>query len=169
MPELSTTSTSGPSGIAPRLAGHYVLAACKRAGIPDVGPMKLLKLVYIAHGYHLAINGSPLLAVPAEAWKYGPIIRDLYLAVRRYGCKIVPLDLLSEHVPVDGQDHSSYREVIADVVAAYGRYEGLTLAAATHQQGTPWSETRASHGANAVIDDNLLRSYYEKLTVPEGA
>ena len=33
-------------------------------------PMQLLKLVYITHGWHMAVNTDPLFEEPVEAWKH---------------------------------------------------------------------------------------------------
>ncbi|HEY1718789.1 MAG TPA: type II toxin-antitoxin system antitoxin SocA domain-containing protein, partial [Verrucomicrobiae bacterium] len=36
--------------------------------------MKLLKIVYFAHGWHLALRDkSPLIDDTVEAWKFGPV------------------------------------------------------------------------------------------------
>ena len=44
-----------------------------------IGQLKLQKLVYIAHGYYLALTGgNPLVNEPFEAWDYGPVNRTLY-------------------------------------------------------------------------------------------
>lgn len=43
-----------------------------------IDPMKMQKLVYIAHGWGLGFLGEPLITQDIEAWKYGPIISDLY-------------------------------------------------------------------------------------------
>ncbi|MCY4325330.1 MAG: DUF4065 domain-containing protein [Betaproteobacteria bacterium] len=158
-----STVTQSSEGIDPHLAGHYVLAACEAAACRNVRPLKFLKLVYIAHGYHLAIWDGPLLNVPAEAWKYGPVIRDLYFAVRHFGGREIPWGLLAGYVPKEEPDNSSYKEVIAEVIKAYGEYDGLMLSAATHQKGTPWSITRDRYGPDAPIDNELLKNYYKKL------
>ena len=43
-----------------------------------ITPMKLQKMLYLAHGIHLAAYDRPLLKEPIEAWSYGPIIPDVY-------------------------------------------------------------------------------------------
>src|SRR5712691_11530985 len=52
--------------------------------------MKLQKLVYIAHGYYLAYRaGEPLIFEDVKAWQWGPVIVELYEALRQYGAHIV--------------------------------------------------------------------------------
>jgi uncharacterized phage-associated protein len=65
--------------------------------------MQLQKLVYIAHGYTLAILHEPLVRQDIEAWRYGPVIKDLYQVLRQYGSGFV-----TDLIPV------SHRELIAD-------------------------------------------------------
>ena len=45
-------------------------------------PLQLIKLTYIAHGWMLTLYGRPLIVDEVEAWKYGPVIPDLYQATR---------------------------------------------------------------------------------------
>ena len=47
-------------------------------------PMQLLKLVYIAHGTMLGKYSMPLINDKVEAWKYGPVIKPLYDAIKTY-------------------------------------------------------------------------------------
>ena len=50
-----------------------------------VSPMKLQKLVYFAHGWHLAIHNRPLVNEQVEAWKFGPVFSDLYHQIKSFG------------------------------------------------------------------------------------
>src|ERR1700680_3484243 len=43
-----------------------------------ITPLKMQKLVYFAHGWHLALTGRPLLSEPIQAWEYGPVIPTIY-------------------------------------------------------------------------------------------
>src|SRR5262245_11323328 len=47
--------------------------------------MKLQKLVYYAHGWNWALMDKPLLDEQIQAWNFGPVIRTLYRAFRRFG------------------------------------------------------------------------------------
>ena len=40
--------------------------------------MKLQKLVYIAHGWHLGLFDGLLISERVEAWRWGPVIESLY-------------------------------------------------------------------------------------------
>jgi uncharacterized phage-associated protein len=51
--------------------------------------MKLQKLVYITHGWHLAVTGEPLIEEVVYAWPYGPVIPPLYHQLK--GCGARPI------------------------------------------------------------------------------
>jgi uncharacterized phage-associated protein len=51
----------------------------------DLTPMKLQKLVYFAHGWHLALKDQPPIDEEIQAWEYGPVIERLYKSLRHYG------------------------------------------------------------------------------------
>src|SRR5208282_4587731 len=55
-----------------------------------VDPLKLQKLVYFAHGWHLALRDQPLIDELVEAWDYGPVVPSLYHQFKRYGNQSIP-------------------------------------------------------------------------------
>lgn len=67
-----------------RIADEFLKIA-KERGCKDMTPMKLIKLVYLAHGMSLAHCGEPLIRDSIEAWRYGPVIPTLYGQVSAYG------------------------------------------------------------------------------------
>ncbi len=48
--------------------------------------LKLQKLVYMAHGWNLALLGKPLISENIEAWKWGPVIRYAIPRFRELRC-----------------------------------------------------------------------------------
>ena len=124
--------------------------------------MELQKLVYIAHGYSLAILNRPLIKQNAEAWRYGPVIPDLYHALRQYGAGVVrnPINVLPNE-----RLSETDSKLVASVLEAYGRFSGPQLSTMTHREGTPWKEVYDPHASfhSDTIPDRLIKEHYLKL------
>jgi uncharacterized phage-associated protein len=119
-------------------------------------PLQLMKLVYISHGWHLAIRGQYLFGNRIEAWKYGPVIPDLYRATKQFGRNPIPLDLVDEVSSIDPET----RAFLRDVYSKYGHLDGIALSSLTHQSGTPWDQVYEDGVLNLEISDDLIRNYY---------
>lgn len=52
--------------------------------------MKLHRLVYYAHGWHLGFQDTPLLNETLEAWPYGPVVPSILREFGRFGA--MPID-----------------------------------------------------------------------------
>ena len=126
-------------------------------------PLELLKLVYIAHGYHLGFNGQPLVLEEVEAWQYGPVISDLYRAMKRYGGSFVREPV---QVPFYLNTGDSFTDdglsVIRWVFNNYKQLNGIELSSRTHAPNTPWSITWHEYGKNAVISPDLIANHYRE-------
>ncbi|MGH6962497.1 MAG: Panacea domain-containing protein, partial [Dongiaceae bacterium] len=44
----------------------------------EITLLTLMKVIYFAHGWHLARFGQPLVTNHFEAWERGPVVRVLY-------------------------------------------------------------------------------------------
>jgi uncharacterized phage-associated protein len=123
--------------------------------------MQLQKLVYIAHGYTLAILHDPLIDQSVEAWRYGPVIEALYKTLRQYGAGQVtdPIPTpFKEQVPEDA------RAIISTVYEAYSRFSGPQLSTMTHKAGTPWAQVYDPKAFyNQDIPNPLIERYYVDL------
>ena len=62
-------------------------AFLKKAKQSEIGvtQMKLQKLVYIAHGWTLALSAKPLVNQEPEAWDRGPVFPELRDHVKKLG------------------------------------------------------------------------------------
>jgi uncharacterized phage-associated protein len=102
----------------------------------------------------------PLLDEPVQAWRYGPVVPSVYNAVRVFGS--APVTTVSGANP-EFQFSDNEREIMERVVNGYGKYNGITLSAATHNAGTPWSQTWTMFGKNAPISNDLIENFYGEL------
>lgn len=121
--------------------------------------MQLQKLVYIAHGYSLAKLRQPLFHNNIHAFKFGPVIPNLYKTLSQYGAGEVR-DYISTDEPPISED-SQKMEIIREVWQDYGDLSGFELSDLTHRKGTPWSETWRDN-QYGIISDDLIAEYYRQ-------
>lgn len=126
-----------------------------------IKPMKLLKLTYIAQGYYLGLCKKPLFHNEIQAWKYGPVIPDLYEMIKVYNKKPVDIEIIDLHTskklePFD----SDFLQVIWD---NYREYTGLQLSDKTHEKGSPWYKVFANNVLNVNMSNDLIKEYYSKI------
>jgi len=135
--------------------------------------MKLLKLVYLSHGWYLAFYDRPLISEAVLAWRYGPVIKSVYIKFKFYGkCQIESL------ADIDGDGVISNTEVMPSdpaicrfldqVWERYSQYNGLQLSDLTHQDGSPWSNTKNRNGEGAIISTDSIKEYYRQILNTDG-
>lgn len=151
-------------------------------------PMKLLKLVYIAHGWHLAVSGLPLFPEPVQAWKYGPVVPSLFHEFKVFGGQPITqlahasdqwtpgaepsgLDFQVNRPFVPPGDFNTIR-MLEWVWKTYRHKTGPELSELTHKDGTPWSKAVAKMKQDfpnqdwvpgVVIPDLDIREHYLEL------
>ena len=157
----------------PAIANEFVrLAAGEGRALTQ---MQLQKLVYIAHGWNLAINGEPLTVDEPEAWEYGPVYKELRRSLRSYGRDQVTREINNcEYVPGAFEDEpdraalaalsDAERAVIARVYRDYGKFHAFQLSALTHRAGTPWTKVYAGgSGKFDGIPAHMIREHFVEL------
>lgn len=153
---------------------NYFLDLAKRDGTV-LDPMQIQKLVYIAHGFHLALLGKPLIRESVEAWTYGPVIASLYHEFKRFGrgpireqaVEYKSRRLWGHHFHEPSiedctEDSSVTRAFLSEVWDVYGGFTAIQLANMTHELGAPWDTTRKKYpGKESVsIPDDEIKTYY---------
>ncbi|MNE19310.1 hypothetical protein D3C87_988840 [compost metagenome] len=136
-----------------------ILKIAKRAG-KSLTPLQLMKLTYIAHGWSLGLYNKDLFNARIEAWKYGPVIPDLYRATKQYGRGNIPTDLID--VTSSSVDENT-RKFLEWVFAGYGNLDGIQLSSLTHKSGTPWDQVYRDGVMKIEIGDDLIKDHYRKL------
>ena len=144
-----------------RTIANRFLALADQAG-DSLTPMQLLKLVYMAHGWNLGLNGRPLISDKVQAWQYGPVIRPLYEAIRSFKSQPV-----SGPISAPAQDRLSADDLslIDEVYELYGDLSGPALSRLTHARGTPWDMTYEPGEFGTVIPNDLIEDHYKRLSV----
>jgi len=111
--------------------------------------MQLQKLVYITHGWSLAISNSPITSDAPCAWEYGPVYPELWEALRRYGRSSVSgvikfgdfgMNMFAKNADevVTADFSETETSLIAKIFEIYGSFHAFQLSALTHKEGTPW-------------------------------
>lgn len=157
---------------------HSVLAVTNdflaRASAAEVvlTPMHLQKLCYFAHGFNLALSGTPLTSDRVEAWEFGPVFPVLYDALKRYGAR--PVNELVRQNNWASADHvrgdvvqetfsADESEIIEGVFETYGDFEAYKLSALTHEEGSPWEQIYRPGRKSLVIPNTLIQEYFKEL------
>lgn len=148
------------------LVGDYVVAS----GEGRYTPMQVLKLAYIGHGFSLAINEKPLFHDRIEAWKYGPVIPNLYRIISKYKGDPIPRMYICNSpvgsaVATERKRHlgdmlDENKKVLDDVLDGYGKYDGLELSDITHAKGSPWDYCFDPNDLNKEIPNKVIKEYY---------
>lgn len=104
-----------------------------------INPLKLVKLLYFAQGWNLALTNKPLLNVPIEAWKYGVIIDFMHALYKKYGNSPITKYLKEKKEDLIRLTADSRTLSILDRVnEVYACHSGMELANLTNKKDSPW-------------------------------
>nr|WP_321484270.1 type II toxin-antitoxin system antitoxin SocA domain-containing protein [uncultured Cohaesibacter sp.] len=124
-------------------------------------PMELLKLVYIAHGWYLAYKNKALINDRIEAWKFGPVIPNLYHATKKFGRNPIPLEQIDTSLP--SRVDSDTKAFLSSVLEAYKDFNGIALSNLTHQPGSPWFQVYNPNELGIEIPEPLISQHYKQI------
>ncbi len=150
----------------PLAIANQVLNVARSKGM-NLTIMQLIKLVYIAHGWTLAITDKPLVNELPQAWQHGPVYPAIYNEFRGSGS--MPIDRTAMH-PFSGSDYTASlddteKSIIEQVVDAYGKLHAFELSERTHENGTPWSEVyQGGIGKFKPINNTLIKKHFLDLS-----
>jgi uncharacterized phage-associated protein len=145
-----------------RLVANRLLELANADG-RELTPMQILKLVYIAHGWNLALHGRALIDQPVEAWQYGPVIRDLYNAMKGFGGGAVRGPLRAGYGAHAENLTPSEEDLLGQVYRLYGHMNGVALSRITHASNTPWQQVYTPNVHGTIIPMDLIADHYQRL------
>lgn len=143
---------------------NFFIEKSLKTGV-ELSPMKLLKMIYISHGWYLGLNNAPLIDDTVEAWRYGPVVPKIYHTFKHYGNEqITDLDF-------DIQTFSYLKPsatlcmFLDKIWEVYSPFTGLQLSSLTHEEGSPWDTVWNKQGGksekSAQIPNDLIKEYYQ--------
>jgi len=118
-------------------------------------PMQLIKLVFLCHGWMLGLYRRHLINDSIEAWKYGPVIPNLYQKIKQFRSN--PVTTISYNNKYDFDEDEL--DIINQVYNIYGNYNGIQLSVLTHEKDSPWDITWKN--GNQIISNDLIENYYQ--------
>lgn len=154
-----------------KAVANYFLDKAESSGT-TLTPMKLQKLVFFAHGWHLGLNDEPLISDPIEAWQFGPVVPSLYHEFKheRAGAitgRATELDLedFKYQAPTVRDDDIGAKKLMDSVWNTYGKLTAVQLSNLTHLPNSPWDLARKKYDGDmrsVPIDDDLIRTYFRQ-------
>lgn len=145
---------------------NYLINKTNEEGDINFNPMKLLKLLYLAHGWNLAIFDRPLISEPIKAWPYGPVIPDIYYAIKHFGLGVVT-ETIEDRFKKNSKPLKFDQETEAllnKVFTVYKNKTGIQLSNWSHLEDGPWYSTwEDGAGLDHTIPDDKLKDYFKKL------
>lgn len=133
----------------------------------ELSPLKLLKLVYISHGWYLGLEDSPLIDDKIEAWKYGPVVPKIYHSFKHYGNEqITNLDFDIQTFSYLQPNDNRIVAFLKKIWEVYNPFTALQLSAMTHEINSPWdivwNQQNGKAKFSAEIPNDIIKNYYKK-------
>lgn len=117
---------------------NYFISLASKIDENDLTNLKLQKLLYFSQGKYLAKTNKPLFEESIEAWKLGPVVREIYNNFKY--CGSFPITAFDKGVKeVNINDET--KNFLNNIWEEYGKYSARYLVDLTHKKGTSWSQT----------------------------
>jgi uncharacterized phage-associated protein len=142
------------------VAGYLIHKAAAEPEPEYLSPLRLQKLLYYVQGWNLAMHNRPLFCARIEAWRHGPVVREVYSTFADYGSnEIFPID----NIPVPAILSAEDRAMIDSIWEAYKVYSGNKLRLMTHSE-LPWVSARGESSdddrSDSEITHESLRAFF---------
>jgi uncharacterized phage-associated protein len=122
--------------------------------------MKLQKLVYYSQAWSIVWDDEELFPEEIEAWKNGPVVRELWES-HRGEYRVAEINGANSDALDEDQE-----KTVDEVLKFYGDKSAQWLSDLTHLED-PWKEAW-SQGPNTVITKEALAEYYSSIEPPSG-
>ena len=143
-----------------QVANHFI----RKYG--RIGFRSIHKLLYLSHGWHLALKDEPLFEEQIEAWQLGPVYRSVYVHRKNQSLDQVFGPVKDREVISD----EWYVELFSTIYKVYGKRWASQLVALTHAPDTPWSKTTYEYRKDdeefplhLKIENDIIKEHFVSL------
>lgn len=130
----------------------YIINKCTVDNCP-ISNLQLQKILYYIQVAFLKTFGYPCFKDPIEAWKFGPVVREVYYQYCGFGA--FPIEWNYEISLEDSQ----HQQLIDEVVDEKKDIPPWDLVNDTHSPGKAWSRTYERNGPTAIISLDDMKRY----------
>jgi len=130
-------------------------------------PLKLQKLLYYAYGWYLAIKDKQLFAEKIGAWRYGPVIQNIYREFASFGSNQITdfgTEFNGNQFIAPSVQDAEVSEFLKQIWDTHKGLSGIELSNATHESGAPWDLARKA--GRPYLDDEDMKSYFRSKMNP---
>ena len=125
-----------------------------------IDPITLQRLMFFAHGWMLAIHKKPLHYGSWQAWKYGPILPQVYFNLSYFRANPIPAVIQFADV-ADLSDDA--RNIIDFVYKDYRPMGYQRLSDMARAKGSPWYKVKWGIFGRLVISNDKIQKYFSKM------
>lgn len=126
-----------------------------------ISNLKLQKMLYFAQAAHLSLYDKPLFNDKIYAWKFGPVLKDVYHTFKVYRNDPIP----STEGACVSQDLKVFLDGVWNI---FGKYSASELVNISHNLG-PWRDLFREGEKDIVIDNEAIATAYRHLFVTKAA
>lgn len=156
-------------GVDPIVAVNAIIeeGAARRLSLTH---LQVQKVLYFAHAMCLVEARRPLIDGEFEAWKHGPVCREVYSELRRFGSEPIerPLSIVDPisgvEIQTDDVLDSELATIVARCVEFFGRFSAGKLVDLSHARNGPWDfvvrEAESSVNIGLRIEDEVIVQRY---------
>lgn len=120
--------------------------------------LKLQKLLYYAQGWSFVELKKELFEENIVAWKYGPVIKEIYNEYKQF--KNLPIELnINSFNAIEKQFDKATIEYLKRFYNLYIDTPAHELVASSHQE-KPWFFTFNMKGEGAIIEKDLIKEFF---------
>ncbi len=137
-------------------AVRFFLAEDALRSDPNVTPMKLHKLLYLAQANYLASTGHRLFAEPVDAYENGPVV---YRVTKMFSGRQIIATTLDDAELTAPELPADVDAFLGRLWARYKDWSASSLWKLTHKQ-SPWEDNYVEGGYRCQIPDEAMLDFF---------